>query len=552
MARESMDYDVVIVGAGPAGLAAAIRLKQLAAQASREIGVCILEKGAAVGAHILSGAVVDPIAFNELLPDWRERGAPLETAVSDDRFMMLTAQRAWRVPSALMPPLMSNRGNYIVSLDNVCRWLGEQAEALGVEIYPGFAATEVLYTADGAVRGVATGDMGIARDGSHRADYQPGMELHAKFTLFAEGCRGSLSQEMMARFDLRRAAGPQKYGIGLKELWQVTPERHHKGLVVHTQGWPLDSHTGGGSFVYHFGDNLVSVGFVVHLDYENPHLSPYDEFQRFKTHPAIRDTFAGGKRLGYGARAINEGGLQSVPELAFPGGALIGCSAGFVNLPRIKGSHNAMKTGMLAAESVAAALEAGREHDLLDDYPQRVRRSWVHRDLYKVRNVKPGLKWGLYAGTLHAGAQMWLHDLNLGALVPWTLKHRAPDYATLKPAASMPRIDYPRYDGMLTFDKLSSVFLSNTNHAEDQPSHLKLRDPAIPVAVNLAEYDGPEQRYCPAGVYEFVAAAGGAVQRLQINAQNCVHCKTCDIKDPRQNIHWVPPEGGGGPNYVDM
>jgi len=552
MARESMDYDVVIVGAGPAGLAAAIRLKQLAAQASREIGVCILEKGAAVGAHILSGAVVDPIAFNELLPDWRERGAPLETAVSDDRFMMLTAQRAWRVPSALMPPLMSNRGNYIVSLDNVCRWLGEQAEALGVEIYPGFAATEVLYTADGAVRGVATGDMGIARDGSHRADYQPGMELHAKFTLFAEGCRGSLSQEMMARFDLRRAAGPQKYGIGLKELWLVTPERHHKGLVVHTQGWPLDSHTGGGSFVYHFGDNLVSVGFVVHLDYENPHLSPYDEFQRFKTHPAIRDTFAGGKRLGYGARAINEGGLQSIPELAFPGGALIGCSAGFVNLPRIKGSHNAMKTGMLAAESVAAALEAGREHDLLDDYPQRVRRSWVHRDLYKVRNVKPGLKWGLYAGTLHAGAQMWLHDLNLGALVPWTLKHRAPDYATLKPAASMPRIDYPRYDGMLTFDKLSSVFLSNTNHAEDQPSHLKLRDPAIPVAVNLAEYDGPEQRYCPAGVYEFVAAAGGAVQRLQINAQNCVHCKTCDIKDPRQNIHWVPPEGGGGPNYVDM
>jgi len=552
MARESMDYDVVIVGAGPAGLAAAIRLKQLAAQASREIGVCILEKGAAVGAHILSGAVVDPIAFNELLPDWRERGAPLETAVSDDRFMMLTAQRAWRVPSALMPPLMSNRGNYIVSLDNVCRWLGEQAEALGVEIYPGFAATEVLYTADGAVRGVATGDMGIARDGSHRADYQPGMELHAKFTLFAEGCRGSLSQEMMARFDLRRAAGPQKYGIGLKELWQVTPERHHKGLVVHTQGWPLDSHTGGGSFVYHFGDNLVSVGFVVHLDYENPHLSPYDEFQRFKTHPAIRDTFAGGKRLGYGARAINEGGLQSIPELAFPGGALIGCSAGFVNLPRIKGSHNAMKTGMLAAESVAAALEAGREHDLLDDYPQRVRRSWVHRDLYKVRNVKPGLKWGLYAGTLHAGAQMWLNDLNLGALVPWTLKHRAPDYATLKPAASMPRIDYPRYDGMLTFDKLSSVFLSNTNHAEDQPSHLKLRDPAIPVAVNLAEYDGPEQRYCPAGVYEFVAAAGGAVQRLQINAQNCVHCKTCDIKDPRQNIHWVPPEGGGGPNYVDM
>jgi electron-transferring-flavoprotein dehydrogenase len=552
MTRESMDYDVVIVGAGPAGLAAAIRLKQLAAQASREIGVCILEKGAAVGSHILSGAVVDPIALDELLPDWRERGAPLDTAVTDDRFMMLTAQRAFRVPSALMPPLMSNHGNYIVSLDNVCRWLGEQAEALGVEIYPGFAATEVLYTADGAVRGVATGDMGIARDGSHRADYQPGMELHAKYTLFAEGCRGSLSQDLMARFDLRRNAAPQKYGIGLKELWQVAPERHRKGLVVHTQGWPLDSHTGGGSFVYHFGDNLVSVGFVVHLDYANPHLSPYDEFQRFKTHPAIRDTFAGGKRLGYGARAINEGGLQSIPELAFPGGALIGCSAGFVNLPRIKGSHNAMKTGMLAAESAAAALAADRAHDLLDDYPQRVRSSWVHRDLYKVRNVKPGLKWGLWAGTLHAGAQMWLNDLHLGGLVPWTLKHRSPDYATLKPASEMPRIDYPRYDGTLTFDKLSSVFLSNTNHAEDQPSHLQLRDPAIPVAVNLALYDGPEQRYCPAGVYEFVAAEDHAGKRLQVNAQNCVHCKTCDIKDPRQNIHWVPPEGGGGPNYVDM
>jgi electron-transferring-flavoprotein dehydrogenase len=552
MTRESMEYDVVIVGAGPAGLAAAIRVKQLASAASREVSVCVLEKGSAVGAHILSGAVIDPIALDELLPDWRTRGAPIDTAVTDDRFMILTASGGMRVPSMLLPPLMSNHGNYIVSLDNLCRWLGGQAEALGVEVYPGFAATELLYTEDGALRGVATGDVGIAKDGTHRADYQPGMELRARYTLFAEGCRGSLSQELMDHYALRRDIGPQKYGIGIKELWQIEPSRHRKGLVLHTQGWPLDSSTGGGSFVYHFGDNFVAVGFVVHLDYANPHLSPYDEFQRFKTHPAIRDTFAGGKRLGYGARAINEGGLQSVPSLVFPGGALIGCAAGFVNLPRIKGSHNAMKTGMLAAESAVAALAADRRHDVLDDYPARFRASWVYRDLYKVRNVKPGLKWGMWLGTLHGGLQMWLNDLHLGALVPWTLKHRKADHQSLEPATSMPRIDYPKYDGTLTFDKLSSVFLSNTNHAEDQPSHLKLRDPAIPVAVNLALYDGPEQRYCPAGVYEFVDAGDSAAKRLQVNAQNCVHCKTCDIKDPRQNIHWVPPEGGGGPNYVDM
>jgi len=552
MQREAMQFDVVIVGAGPAGLSAAIRLKQLAREREHEVSVCVLEKGSAVGAHILSGAVIDPIALNELLPDWKTLGAPLNTAVSEDRFEILTAARAYPIPQWLLPPLMRNHGNYIVSLGNVCQWLAQQAEALGVEIYPGFAAAEVLYTDAGAVRGVATGDMGVAKDGTHKAGYQPGMELHARYTLFAEGCRGSLSEELMARFNLRDGIDPQKYGIGIKELWQVAAERHRPGLVVHTQGWPLDAETGGGSFVYHLENRQVAVGFVVHLNYRNPHLSPYDEFQRFKTHPSIRGTFDGGKRLSYGARAINEGGLQSIPKLAFPGGALIGCAAGFVNLPRIKGSHNAMKTGMLGAEAAFAALAENRAHDELAAYPDAVRRSWVYDDLYKVRNVKPGLKWGMWLGTAHGGMHMWLNDLGLGAAVPWTLRHDKPDCQTLAPAAAMPKIAYPKYDGVLTFDKLSSVFVSNTNHDEDQPSHLKLRDPSIPVAVNLARYDGPEQRYCPAGVYEFVAVAGEPGKRLQINAPNCVHCKTCDIKDPLQNIHWVTPEGGGGPNYSGM
>ena len=553
MERESMQYDVVIVGAGPSGLAAAIRLKQLAAEHGAELGVCIIEKGSEVGAHILSGAVIDPIALDELIPDWKQKGAPIQTEVTDDRFYYLTEKRAFRIPSLLMPPLLGNHGCYAVSLGNVCRWLATQAEGLGVEIYAGFAGAEVLFHEDGSVKGVATGDMGVGKSGEHTDRYTPGVELHGKYTLFAEGARGNLSQQLMERFELRLGVDPQKYGIGLKELWQVDPARHRPGLVMHSMGWPLDDKTFGGSFMYHIEDNQVAIGFVVNLDYWNPHLAPYEEFQRFKHHPLVRPYLEGGKRLAYGARAINEGGLQSVPKLAFPGGALIGCAAGFLNVPRIKGSHNAMKTGMLAAEAVFERLMAGAEgRDVLDAYEKAFRDSWVYQDLWKVRNVKPGLRWGTVVGTLHGSIHMWLHSLGLGRLLPYTLHHKKPDSESLVEASAAPRIPYPKPDGVISFDRLSSVYLSNTNHREDQPSHLKLKDPSIPIEYNLPHYDEPAQRYCPAGVYEVVRDADGRNPRFVINFQNCVHCKTCDIKDPPQNIVWTVPEGGGGPNYPNM
>jgi electron-transferring-flavoprotein dehydrogenase len=541
MPRESMQYDIVVVGAGPAGLAAAIRIKQLSAETS----VCVLEKGSEVGAHILSGAVMDPIAITELIPDWKAKGAPLNTPVSEDRFLFLTEGSSLRTPNFLLPPCFQNHGNYVVSLGNVTRWLGQQAEALGVEIFPGFAAQEILFEGS-TVKGVATGDMGIGKNGEKTAAYQPGMELHGKYTFFAEGCRGHLGRQLEAKLALRAGADPQVYGIGIKELWEVKPEKHQAGLVVHTAGWPLGADVYGGSFLYHQEDNLVAVGFVVGLAYQNPYLSPFEEFQRFKTHPAIRDFLQGGKRISYGARAIAAGGLQSLPKLVFGGGALIGDEAGFLNASRIKGSHCATKSGMLAAEAAVEALKAGRAGDELAAYPQAFRSSWLYDELYKARNFKPWMSKGLYLGSLMFGVDQVL----LRGRAPWTLRHKGPDHAQIRPASDFSQITYPKPDGVLTFDRLSSVFVSNTNHNEDQPAHLTLKDKTVPVTVNLAQYAGPEARYCPAGVYEFVDL--DSKPRLQINAQNCVHCKTCDIKDPTQNIVWVAPEGGGGPNYPGM
>ncbi|MCC0054812.1 MAG: electron transfer flavoprotein-ubiquinone oxidoreductase [Rhodobiaceae bacterium] len=549
--REQMEFDVVIVGAGPAGLSAAIRLKQLAAEKGEDISVVVLEKGSEVGAHILSGAVVDPIGVDRLLPGWREEeGHPFKTEVKVDKFLYLGESGSIRLPNFAMPPLMNNHGNYVVSLGNVCRWLAEKAEALGVEIYPGFAAAEILYDDNGAVLGVATGDMGVGKTGDHKDGYMRGMELRAKYTLIGEGVRGSLAKMLIEKFNLSEGRSPQKFGLGIKELWQVDPSKHQPGLVQHSFGWPLDNSTGGGSFLYHLEDNQVVVGFVVHLNYKNPWLSPFQEFQRFKMHPDIRDTFAGGKRLSYGGRAITEGGWQSVPKVTFPGGALIGCSAGFVNVPRIKGSHNAVLSGMLTAEHVAAALAEGRSHDELMGLDDAWRASEIGKDLKKVRNVKPlWSKFGTLAGVVLGGLDMWTNTLGFSLF--GTLKHDKPDFAALKPAKSQKKIDYPKPDGVLTFDKLSSVFLSNTNHEEDQPVHLKVKDMALQEKSEWEVYAGPSSRYCPAGVYEWVGAEEGD-PKFVINAQNCVHCKTCDIKDPNQNINWTVPEGGGGPNYPNM
>ncbi len=541
MERESMELDVVIVGAGVAGLSAAIRLMQLAREQGREIGVCVVEKGSEVGAHILSGAVMQPTAMNELFPDWKERGAPLNTPAGDERFYFMTEQNAIRLP---VPPQMQNHGNYIISLGNVCRWLAEQAEALGVEIYPGFAASEVLYHEDGSVKGIATGDMGIQKDGTPGPNHAPGMELHARCTLFAEGARGSLTKGLAEKFDLRHDSEQQTYGIGIKELWEIDPAKHKPGFIMHSTGWPLDSETYGGSFLYHLEDNLVSYGFVIGLDYKNPYLSPYDEMQRFKTHPLIRETFEGGRRIAYGARALNEGGYQSIPKLTFPGGALIGCTAGFLNVPKIKGSHTAMKSGMVAAEAIFEML-AGEGNEPVA-YPEKLKESWVWDELYRSRNIRPSFQKGLYAGLAYSAIDTYL----LRGRAPWTFHHHE-DHRQLRKASDMDRIDYPKPDGKITFDKLTSVSFSGTNHEEDQPVHLTLKDETVPVSLNLKVYDGPEQRFCPAGVYEFVKDDDGA-DRLQINAQNCVHCKTCDIKDVTQNIHWVTPEGGGGPNYPNM
>jgi electron-transferring-flavoprotein dehydrogenase len=554
MERESMEFDVLVVGAGPAGLSAAIRLKQLAQQAGRELSVCVLEKGAEVGGHILSGAVMDPIALSELFPDWQAMGAPLHTPVAEDRFLFLTPTSAYKTPQFLLPGCFKNHGNYVVSLSDVVKWLGQQAESLGIDVYPGFAAAEVLYNDEQQVIGVATGDMGIGKDGQPTDQYARGMALYAKYTLFAEGARGHLGKQLISQFKLDAQSDPQSYGIGLKELWEVPAAQSQPGLVIHTAGWPLDRNTYGGSFLYHLKDNKVAVGFVVGLNYKNPWLSPFEEFQRYKTHPAVAEQLSGGKRLGYGARAITAGGLNSLPKLVFPGGALIGCDAGFLNASRIKGSHAAIKTGMLAAEACFQALAQDNPPAVLDQYPKAFESSWLYKELYKARNFKPAMGKGLFWGSLLVGIDQTL----FGGKAPFTLHNTKPDHAYLEPASQHQAIAYPKPDGVLSFDRLSSVFLSATNHEENQPAHLNLKDDSVPVSLNLAKYAGPEARYCPAGVYEYLDAAGNAINApaegasLRINAQNCVHCKTCDIKDPSQNIVWVTPEGSGGPNYAGM
>ena len=542
--RDVMEFDVVVVGGGPSGLSAAIRLKQLGNETGKDISVCLIEKGSEVGAHILSGAVLEPRSLNELFPDWESRGAPLDTPVTADKFMFLTETASLRLPT---PPSMNNHGNYIISLGNFCRWLGAQAEALGVEIYPGFPAAEILYDQSGAVKGIATGDMGIGKDGQPTESYMRGMELHAKQTIFAEGCRGHLTKTLFDKFSLREGKDPQTFAIGIKELWDIDPEKAKPGLAWHSVGWPLSTDTYGGSFLYHLNGNQVAVGYVVGLDYSNPHLSPFEEFQRFKNHPAVRDTFVGGRRVSYGARALNEGGFQSIPKLTFPGGCLVGCTAGFLNVPKIKGTHTAMKSGMLAAEAIFESLEQMPAGSEPTSYGDKLQNSWLWTELYKVRNIRPGFAKGLWLGLAHAAIDTYL----LFGRAPWTLRHHA-DHTCLKPADQAPKITYPKPDGEVSFDRNSSVYLSGTNHEENQPAHLTLKDKDVPITHNLAVFDAPEQRYCPAGVYEIIHDENGNNPQLQINAQNCVHCKTCDIKDPSQNINWVTPEGGGGPNYPNM